>query len=179
MIALSGGSGELETETGVRSFEFSFGFDAGSSQIDRYESESFSTVDGGEEADDRTITFRAKGGQSLGTRGDVRSAFTFSQVRRDEVLNGGGAARYRQRLWGLGIESEWRIGNRDVTRLSLGAALDGSDTPESGDKPALDGLNDLGFRAGISSLFKTGLSSMPISVVDPASHRSENFIQEH
>ena len=157
LIALSGGSGELETETGVRSFEFSFGFDAGSSQIDRYESESFSTVDGGEEADDRTITFRATGGQSLGTRGDMRSAFTFSQVRRDEILNGGGAARYRQRLWGLGIESEWRIGNRDVTRLSLGAALDGSDTPESGDKPALDGLNDLGFRAGISSLLQDGL----------------------
>ena len=57
----------------------------------------------------------------------------------------------------MGIESEWRIGNRDVTRLSLGAALDGSDTPESGDKPALDGLNDIGFRAGISSLVKEGL----------------------
>ena len=157
LVALSGGSGEQETNGGVRSFEFSFGLDAGSSQIDRYETESFSTVNGGEEADDRTITLRAKGDHTLGTRGDLRSAFTFSRVGRDEVLNGGNVASYRQRLWGFGIESEWRIGNRDATRFSLGAALDGSDTPKSGDKPPLNGLSDFGFRAGISSLIQPGL----------------------
>ena len=157
LIALSGGSGEQQTEIGVRSFEFAFGLDAGSSQIDRYESESFSTVNGGEEADDRMVTFRAKGEHSLGIHGDLRSAFTFVQVGRDEVLNGGDVASYRQRLWGFGIESEWRIGNRDATRLSFGAALDGSDTPESGDKPPLNGLSDFGFRAGISSLIQDGL----------------------
>ena len=157
LVALSGGSGEQETSGGVRSFEFSFGLDAGSSQIDRYETESFSTVDGEEEADDQTITLRAKGDHTLGTRGNLRSAFTFSRVGRDEVLNGGDVASYRQRLWGFGIESEWRIGNRDVTRFSLGAALDGSDTPKSGDRPPLNGLNDFGFRAGISSLIQDGL----------------------
>ena len=157
LIALSGGSGEQETVGGIRNFEVSFGLDAGSSQIDRYETESFSTVNGGEEADDRTITFRAKGGHALGTRGDLRSAFTFSQVGRDEVLNGGDVTSYGQRLWGVGIESEWRIGNRDATRFSLGAAFDGSDTPKSGDKPPLKGLNDFGFRAGISSLIQDGL----------------------
>ncbi len=157
LIALSGGSGEHETNSGVRSFELNFGLDAGSSQIDRYETESFSTVNGGEEADDRTITLRAKGDHTLGTRGNLRSAFTFSRVGRDEVLNGGNVASYRQRLWGLGIESEWRVGNRDATRFSLGVALDGSDTPKSGDKPPLDGLSDFGFRAGISSLIQDGL----------------------
>jgi len=157
LIALSGGSGEQETVGGIRNFEVSFGFDAGSSQINRYETESFSTVNGREEADDRTITFRAKGGHTLGTRGDLRSAFTFSQVGRDEVLNGGDVTSYGQRLWGVGIESEWRIGNRDATRFSLGAAFDGSDTPKSGDKPPLKGLNDFGFRAGISSLIQDGL----------------------
>ena len=157
LVALSGGSGEQETSGGVRSFEFSFGLDAGSSQIDRYETESFSTVNGEEEADDQTITLRAKGDHTLGTRGNLRSAFTFSRVGRDEVLNGGDVASYRQRLWGFGIESEWRIGNRDATRFSLGAALDGSDTPKSGDKPPLNGLNDFGFRAGISSLIQDGL----------------------
>ena len=157
LIALSGGSGEQETNSGVRSFELSFGLDAGSSQIDRYETESFSRVNGEEEADDQTITLRAKGDHTLGTRGNLRSAFTFSRVGRDEVLNGGDVASYRQRLWGLGIESEWRVGNRDATRFSLGAALDGSDTPKSGDKPPLDGLSDFGFRAGISSLIQDGL----------------------
>ena len=157
LVALSGGSGEQETSGGVRSFEFSFGLDAGSSQIDRYETESFSTVNGEEEADDQTITLRAKGDHTLGTRGNLRSAFTFSRVGRDEVLNRGDVASYRQRLWGFGIESEWRIGNRDATRFSLGAALDGSDTPKSGDKPPLNGLNDFGFRAGISSLIQDGL----------------------
>jgi len=157
LVALSGGSGEQETVTGVRSFEFSFGFDAGSSQIDQYETESFSTVNGGEEADDRTITLRARGDHTLGARGDLRSAFTFSRIGRDEVVNGGDVASYRQRLWGIGIESEWQMGDRDATRFSLGAALDGSDTPQSGDKPQLNGLSDFGFRAGVSSLIQDGL----------------------
>ena len=157
LIALSGGSGELETKSGTRSFEFSFGLDAGSSQIDRYETQSFRTVSGIEEADDRTVTIRAKGDHTLGTNVDLRSAFTFSRVGRDEGLNGGPVESYRQRLWGFGVESEWRIGNRDATRFSLGAALDGSDTPESGDKPTLNGLRDFGFRAGISSLIQDGV----------------------
>ncbi len=157
LVALSGGSGEQETVSGVKSFEFSFGLDVGSSKIDRYESQSFSTVNGGEEADDRTITLRAEGDHTLGTRGDLRSAFTFSRVGRDEVVNGGDVASYRQRLWGFGIESEWKMGDRDVTRFSLGAAFDGSDTPQSGDKPPLNGLSDFGFRAGITSLIQDGL----------------------
>ena len=157
LIALSGGSGELERKSGIRSFEFSLGLDAGSSQIDRYETQSFRTVSGIEEADDRTVTIRAKGDHTLGTNVDLRSAFTFSRVGRDEVLNGGAVESYRQRLWGFGVESEWRIGNRDATRFSLGVALDGSDTPESGDKPALNGLSDFGFRAGISSLIQDGV----------------------
>ena len=157
LIALSGGSGEQETDAGLRSFEFALGLDASSSQIDQYETHSFSTVNGGEEADDQTITIRAKGGHTLGAQGELRSAFTFARVGRDEVLNGGDVTKYSQRLWGLGIESEWRLGRGDVTRVSLGAALDGSDTPKSGDKPQLNRLTDFGFRAGVSSLVKSGL----------------------
>ena len=157
LIALSGGSGEQEIDTGVRSFEFAFGLDAGSSHIDRYETHSYRTVNGQESADDQTITIRAKGGRSLTTNGELRSALTFSRVGRDEVLNQGDVASYSQRLWGLGIESEWQLGSRDATSVSFGAAFDGSDTPRSGDKPKLNVLSDFGFRAGVSSLVRDGL----------------------
>jgi iron complex outermembrane receptor protein len=40
--------------------------------------------------------------------------------------------------------------------VTVGAALDGSDTPETGDKPALERLWDWGFRAGFTSLISGG-----------------------
>jgi len=156
-IALSGGTGEQETGGGLGSLEFSLGLNAGSSQIDQYDTEAFRSVIGREAADDRTVTLRAEGDHTLGSRGTLRSAFTFAEVERDEVLTPGGVASYRQRLWGLGIESEWSMGDRDATRFSIGAALDGSDTPESGDKPPVDRLGNFGYRAGVSSLVQDGL----------------------
>ena len=98
-----------------------------------------------------------EGDHTAGDRGEVRAAATYADVSHDEVLSPGGANVYRQRLWSLAAESEWRLGDSGRTRLSLGTVVDGSDTPESGDKPPLGRLTEYGFRLGMSSLVSEGL----------------------
>ena len=157
LVALSAGTGTRATSGGKGDIDVSLGFDVGSSRIDQYDTEAYRTVIGREDADDRTLTLRFEVDHTAGPRGEVRTAFTFADVRHDEILTPGGANTYRQRLWSFGVESEWRLGSREVTRLSLGAVIDGGDTPESGDKQPLKALTDYGFRGGVSSLVGEGL----------------------
>jgi iron complex outermembrane receptor protein len=132
--------------------------DLGSYEIDEFDSPEYREVTGGESGDDRTLTLRLLGDHSLGGDGELRGAFTYADVHHDEAQDGEGRGSYRQRLWSLGTEAEWGfdrlmgIPGTGVTRYTLGIALDGADTPESGDKPALDRLWDWGVRVGATSL---------------------------
>ena len=157
VTAFSAGTGVRETSRGSGDIDLSIGVDVGTTHIDQYGSELFQTVEEREEADDRTLTFRLEADHTAGARGDLRSAFTYSDVSHDEVLTPGGENSYRQRLWSFGLESEWRLGESERTRVTFGGSLDGADTPESGDKPPLDRLSDLGGRIGVSSLAGEGL----------------------
>ena len=156
--AFSIGTGMRETGGGGRGdLEASVGLDLGSTRIDEYDSELFSRVVGGEDSDDRTVTLRLEGDHTAGEHGDIRAAATYADVSHDEILTPGGANSFRQRLWSVAAESERRLGASGRTRLSLGTVLDGSDTPESGDKPPLGRLTEYGFRLGMSTLVSEGL----------------------
>jgi len=157
LTAVSVGTGSRVTGSGMGDFEVSIGYDAGTTRIDSYDDETFKDVVATENGQDRTLTFRMEGEHTLGQKGELRGSATFADVSHDEVLTPGGASAYRQRLWSLGVESEWRVGATDRTRISLGSVLDGADTPESGDKPPLGRLNDFGVRVGMSSLLGEGL----------------------
>jgi len=159
--ALTAGTGQRETALGEGDIELSVGFDLGRSEIDQYESVSFERVEAREESDDRMVTLRMLGDHSVGERGEVRAALTWADVGHDETLTPGGTASYRQRLWSLGSEVEYRLDHVPLfglrtTRLTAGVALDGSDTPESGDKPPLETLWDWGARVGATSLSSGG-----------------------
>jgi iron complex outermembrane receptor protein len=100
----------------------------------------------------------------------VRVAATFADVDHDEVIDSGPEAHYSKQLWSFGAEVEQRfdgllgIPGLGTTRLTLGAAADGSDTPETADKPALRRLWDWGGRVGLSSLARDGRVSYHASV---------------
>ena len=157
LTALSFGTGSRYTGSGRGDVEVSLGMDLGSTRIDQYDTWAFQSVVEREDSDDRNLTFRLEGEHTLGDQGDFRASATYADVNHDEVLTPGGSSEFRQRLWSLGAETEWKLGPTDGTRLSLGAVLDGADTPESGDKPPLARLNDFGARIGISSLVSRGL----------------------
>lgn len=157
IAAVTGGTGQRETAWGVGDIEASLGVDVGSTLIEAFDDESFGTVEETEASDDRVVTVRLLADHTLGSRGELRASATYADIGHDEVLSPGGASGYRQRLWSVGTETEWRIGSSDLSTVTLGAALDGADTPESGDKPPLERLTDYGMRVGISSLVADGV----------------------
>ena len=157
IAALSGGTGTRETGAGRGDVEASVGIDWGTTLIEQYTSEEYDVIDETEAGDDFVVTARLLGEHTLGESADVRMAGTYADVSHDEVLTPGGANSYRQRLWSLGLETEVRFGARGLSSLTVGGALDGADTPESGDKPTLGSISDYGVRAGVSSLLGDGV----------------------
>ncbi|MEX2465726.1 MAG: TonB-dependent receptor [Gemmatimonadota bacterium] len=170
IVALSGGTGFHETSLGLADLEASIGLDVGRTEIDAFASEAFDEVVDTELGDDRTLTLRLMGDAGVTDATELRAAVTFADVDHDEVIGGGSEAAYSQRLWSIGGEVEQRFGGLlgipglATTRLTVGVAADGSDTPESGDKPALDRLWDWGARLGLSSISDGGATSYHVSV---------------
>lgn len=166
VAALSGGTGQRETGLGQGDLELSLGLDAGHTEIDDYTSLAFDQIAETEVADDRTVTVRALGEHSLGARTRLSIGFTHADVNHDEVITQIATgnefpASYRQRLWSLGGEIAWRFtGSRDRLlsggRLSAGAAIDGSDTPETGGQQARDPIREWGARVGASATTSSG-----------------------
>jgi iron complex outermembrane receptor protein len=162
IAVLSAGTGMRDTPFGGRGdLEASIGIDVGRTEIDAFESRAYRNVIEEEDSDDRTLTLRLLGDQMLGTRADLRAAFTYSDITHDERLTGETAARYRQRLWSLGAETVTRLLDRpgagiSSVRLSVGGALDMADTPESGGREPLGRLTDWGARVGMTATIADG-----------------------
>ncbi len=169
-VVVSGGTGFHSTGLGMADLEGSIGVDLGRTEIDGFASERYDDVVETEVGDDRTLTLRLTGDAGVAERTEVRVAATFADVDHDEVIDSGPEAHYSQRLWSFGAEVEQRfdgllgIPGLGTTRLTLGAAADGSDTPETADKPALRRLWDWGGRVGLSSLARDGRVSYHASV---------------
>ncbi len=157
LAAVTGGTGQRTTAWGEGDVEASFGLDVQHNVIDEYATPAYTEVVGGETGDTRTLTARLLGEHTAGDRGQVRASVTYGDVHHDEVLSPDDLrAKYRQRLWSMGAEGDWGLGAAGSTRISVGAVLDGADTPESGDKPPVGTLWDWGARVGASSLVGDG-----------------------
>ncbi len=152
---LSGGTGARPTPWGTGALQASVGVDAGHSEIDQYAKRDYSEQVNGEIADDRVLTLRLLGDHSLGRRAELRGALTLADVGHTENSGPDDALRYRQRLWSAAAEVDAplpvRVGPVAGARISGGIALDGADTPRSGDKPPLGALSALGGRVGASA----------------------------
>lgn len=158
---VSGGTGDRASPFGGRGdMEFSLGYDGGRTEIDAYTSRAYTELDGFENGDDRTLTARLLADQTLGSRGDLRAAFTLSEIRHDESLPDGDA-RYRQRLMSFGAENNWRLVEGGAVlnslRLSVGGAFDLAESPESGGREPKQGrLDQWGGRVGLTAAVNGG-----------------------
>lgn len=157
IAAMSGGTGQRQTAWGTGDLEASVGVDVGATRIEQFATEAFQTVEEIEDADDVVVTTRLLGDHTLGESADLRMSATYADVRHDEVLSPGGANSYRQRLWSVGTEAEFRLGSDRPSTITIGGAVDGSDTPESGDKPPVERITDYGARVGLTSLVADGV----------------------
>lgn len=163
MVAVaSGGTGDRQTPFGGRGdLEASIGMDVGRTEIQSFTSRAYDEIAGTEAGEDRTLTLRLLGDHTLGQRADLRAAFTYSDINHDEIIDGGPANEYRQRLFSFGTETVFRLvdggsGAIDDLRLSIGAVVDMGDTPKSADKPPLGRLTEWGGRLGVSALLNDG-----------------------
>ena len=154
-LTMSGGTGTRDTRSGQGDLEVSFGLDRSTTQIDEYATPAYNTVVDGETGTTTTLTGRILGDHDFEAGPEVWTALTVSSVGHTEDFMSGDSFEYQQRLWSLGGEVE--VGSEDVlrsdrgaTRWTIGASLDGSDTPLSGDKEPLGAMWDWGVRAGVS-----------------------------
>ena len=159
LLVVSGGTGDRTTPLGRGDLEASIGLDLGRTDIDAYPDRVYAQPTAFEDGDDRTVTLRLLGDHTLGPRGDLRAAFTLSDIRHDEFLPGD-SARYRQRLLSVGAETLWRVledGDAiEFVRLTAGGAYDVGRTPESGGRPSLGTLTEWGGRVGMTMGFAGG-----------------------
>ncbi len=146
--ALAMGTGMRPTAWGRGDLELAVGADFGHTEIDEYADLTYQNVTRTERADDRTLTARLLGDHTIGTNGDLRMAVTYADIAHQEAINLAPEASYRQRLWSLATEADWRFEVGSPLRLSAGIALDGADTPESADKPPLDRMDEWAARLG-------------------------------
>ena len=157
LAAFSAGTGHRDTPWGSGGLELSIGVDRGHNEIRSFASPAFERLDETEFGDDRTLTFRLTGDHSLRGSGTLKTAVTLADVAHDEKFVPGASAGYRQRLWSFGSELEWTSDDlswipwRGTTSFSFGLVVDGSDTPEAGDKPPVGRLWDGGGRFGMTS----------------------------
>jgi len=150
VAALSAGTGHRVTPLGIGDIEASVGFNGGQQNIEAFETLSYDRVVETESGDERTVTVRVLGEHTLTNDGQLRAAASYADVSHTEILDGTERYEYRQRLWSFGSELAWQL--PAITEFSMGLALDGADTPESGGKPPLGHLSAWGARAGLSTL---------------------------
>lgn len=150
VTAFSAGTGQRATPWGVGDLEASIGYNAGEQDIEAFSSMAYEEVVETESGEDGTLTLRLLGDHSVAANGEFRAAATYADIRHLEILDGTERNEYRQRLWSLGSEVLWRL--PAATRLTLGAALDGADTPRTGGRPPLGALTARGGRVGLSTL---------------------------
>jgi iron complex outermembrane receptor protein len=139
--------------------EASVGFDKGRTDLDAYTSRAYDQLDSFEDGRDRTVTFRLLADQTVGRRGDLRAAFTLSDIRHDETIPDG-RFEYQQRLWSGGLENEWQLvqaaGALQSLALSVGGAYDVGETPKTGGREALGQVSEWGGRVGLSAVVGRG-----------------------
>jgi iron complex outermembrane receptor protein len=162
LVVLSAGTGTLATPWGRVELRAAAGADAAHTEIASYATRAYDTVAEREVGRDRTLTLRLAGRHSLGPRAELRVAWTAAEVRRDETLEPGGNARYRQRLWSLGAEVEAPLplppgaGPFGAARGTLGFAVDGAETPQTGGRPPVEPMGAWGAKAALEAVSRDG-----------------------
>lgn len=127
-----------------------------SQRIDQYESHKYERVTDRETDRDQTIGMRVLSTHSIGP-GSLRMAVNylvsthnqidlvlgeeFNQPSPDELT-------YRQHIYSFGVEYEVPID--DAVTILGGGSVDGTATPETGDKPHRDAISDYGLLAGVN-----------------------------
>lgn len=153
LAVLSAGTGTRRTALGMARVDASAGVVDGTMRLENFASGAYDRVVSREGGDERTATARVLAAHSLPGGGELRAAYTRSEVRYDEtlgvVLDTATARRYRQRLQSAGVEAQWTLLGR--AQVSGGVVRDAAETPAAGGRPLQPALAAWGWRAGATT----------------------------
>ena len=142
--AVSGGTGIVTTPFGTGSLELTGGYNAGEVEIESFADRDYTTLDGRELGDERTMTGRLTASHSLFGGGSLDVGLTAADVRYEETLNDDPPSDYQQRLVSTGAEVQWPVASR-VT-VGGGVVYDAATTPRTGGKESLGRVDAWGWR---------------------------------
>ncbi|MDQ8165339.1 MAG: TonB-dependent receptor [Gemmatimonadota bacterium] len=149
VIGLAAGTGPFTTRLGTGALELSSGLNAGHARVESFTDRTYRTVNGRELGDERTTSARALLTHSLPRGASLGVSWTRADVRYIETLAPAAGVRYRQILTSTAAEVALPVGAH--TSVSLGAAFDGANAPESGGRESAPApFDDLGWRAGLT-----------------------------
>jgi iron complex outermembrane receptor protein len=157
----SAGTGRVTTPWGAGDMELVVALNEGDTEIEDYFSQAYDSIVGREFDDERTLTTRLLADHSVG-RGELRTAFTYANVRFREQFDADPASHYEQRLWSAAAELEQPLPG--FWRVNAGVAYDGSDTPQTGGKPSLGRLTAWAGRLGVSTLLTNAGARLHASI---------------
>lgn len=141
-------TGVFSTPFGHGSLDVGVGVNSGKFKIETFTDRTYSTVNGQELGDERTLISRAHFTHSLGVA-TLRAAYTGADVTYDETLGTDSPAKYQQKLNSTGVEIETPVGSR--TSLTGGVVFDNTSTPKTGGRtPGQEPFDATGWRVGLS-----------------------------
>lgn len=147
VASVAGNSGTFGTPFGSGAVDVGVGYNTGRLKIETFPDRTYTTPNGEELGDERTLVGRARLTHSMGS-GTFRAAVTHSDIQFRETLSGA-VADYQQKLSSVGAEVEVPVFM--ATTLAGGLVMDRSSTPETGGRtPGQPDVDNIGWRAGVS-----------------------------
>ncbi len=145
---ISANTGTFKTPLGQGSLEVGAGLNNGDFKIETFTNRNYTTVNGSELGDERTLTTRALLTHSLGIA-TLRASYTGADITYAETLTPAAAVDYQQKLSSTGAEVDVPLGSR--TRVAGGVVFDKSTTPLTGGRtPGQEPFDNTGWRVGAS-----------------------------
>lgn len=152
----SAGSGVIGTPFGGGTADLRVSRNQGTTRIESFTNNTYTTIANRERGDDATTTTRLILEHSLGNRGELGISATQAIIDYDETLDAAPVAVYQQKLTSLAVESEWRLPG--FTNLAIAAATDRADNAKTGGRTALPATSEWAGRVGLTKGFNSGLS---------------------
>jgi outer membrane receptor protein involved in Fe transport len=140
LLSASAGTGSRPTPAGHGGLQLTAGLDNGHSEIDAFADRSYERVVSEEDGDAKTTSLRVLAQHSLGPRGELSGAFTWSNIEHRSTIDGN-PLDYQQTLLSVGAETTLELVDApdaalEALRISFGYVFDRGRTPKTGALPS-------------------------------------------
>lgn len=148
LAMVSANTGAFTTPLGQGTLDVGVGVNRGTFKIETFTDRNYTTVNGQELGDERTLISRALLTHTLGVA-TLRASYTGANVKYEETLGTDSPSNYQQKLHSTGVEIDAPLGV--YTTVTGGVVFDNTSTPQTGGRtPGQEPFSATGWRVGLS-----------------------------